>query len=81
MTALASIENPLTNRVLFEQLAIQLVAEDGTGSFGKLHRVGHRQQMLHFVQLFVNVDESALLQADTIQKYVRIQARPPFCSS
>ena len=50
-------------------------------SFGKLHRVGHRQQMLHFVQLFVNVDESALLQADTIQKYVRIQARPPFCSS
>ena len=51
------------------------------GSFGKLHRVGYGQQMLHLVQLFVNVDESALLQADTIQKYVRIQVRPPFCSS
>ncbi len=39
MTALASMENPLTNRVLFEQLATQLVAENGTGSFGKLHLV------------------------------------------
>ena len=51
------------------------------GGFGKLHRVRRRQQMLHFVQLFVNVDEPALFQADTIQKYVRIQAQPPFCSS
>ena len=51
------------------------------GGFGKLHRVRHRQQMLHLIQLFVNVDESALFQADTIQKYVRIQVRSPFCSS
>ncbi len=27
---------------------------------------------------FVDVDEPALFQADTVQKYVRIQARPPF---
>ena len=32
--------------------------------------------------LTANLDaDTALLQADTIQKYVRIQARPPLCSS
>lgn len=51
------------------------------GSFGKLHWVGYGQQMLHLVQFLVDVDEPALLQADAVQKYVRIQARPPFCSS
>lgn len=51
------------------------------GSFGELHWVGHGQKMLHLVQFFVDVDEPALLQTDAVQKYVRIQARPPFCSS
>lgn len=51
------------------------------GSFGKLHWVGYGQQMLHLVQFLVDVDEPALFQADAIQKYVRIQVRPPFCSS
>ena len=51
------------------------------GSFGKLHRVGRGQQMFHLVQFFVDIDEPALLQTDAVQKYVRIQARPPFCSS
>ena len=50
-------------------------------SFGELHRVGHGQQVLHLVQLLVDIDEPALLQADAVQKYVRIQAQPPFCSS
>lgn len=51
------------------------------GSFGKLHWVGYGQQMLHLVQFLVDVDEPALFQADAIQKYVRIQVRPPLCSS
>lgn len=38
-------------------------------------------KMLHLVQFLVDVDESTLLQADTVQKCVRIQVRPPFCSS
>ena len=51
------------------------------GSFGKLHWVRSGQEMLHLVQFLVDVDESTLLQADAVQKYVRIQVRPPFCSS
>ena len=51
------------------------------GSFGELHRVWHGQQMLHLVQLLVNIDEPALFHADVVQKYVRIQAWPPFCSN
>ena len=43
--------------------------------------VGYGQQMLHLVQFLVDVDEPALLQTDTVQEYVRIQVRPPFCSS